>query len=71
MIVPIVDNSIKSPGGGNSVLAVRMFAAVYITKNANGQEHYGQLIKNYPFSLAGTPTWTPGSSGVVLIRLVR
>jgi Flp pilus assembly protein TadG len=71
MILPIADNSVKGGNGANAVLAVRAFAAVYITKNNNGTEHYGQLIKNYPVSLAGTPTWTTGSSGVQVIRLVR
>ncbi len=71
MILPIVDNSVKGGSGQNAVLAVRTFAAFYITKNNNGQEHYGQLIKNYPFSLAGSPVWTPGSTGLPIIRLVR
>ena len=71
MILPLVDNSVDSPNGANLVLAVRKFVAVYITKNSNGTEHYGQLIKNYNFTMAGTATWTPGSTGLPTIRLVR
>jgi Flp pilus assembly protein TadG len=78
LVLPVVDNSIVSSGGGqNNYLAVRQFAAFYMTSSLNpngtvqGDEHWGYLVKDYPIDARGSATWTPGFGGATTIRLVQ
>jgi hypothetical protein len=71
LILPIVDNSVQGGGGGgaNNDVAVRLYAAFFIT--TNGHEHYGQLIRNYPPNLTGSPVYTVGDDGIKIYSLVQ
>lgn len=71
LLLPILDNAIGSGNGSNGLLAARAYAAFYITANANGNEHYGALVRNWHPNLRGSPTYTVGAGGVTSILLVR
>lgn len=71
LLLPILDNAAGSGNGSNGILTARAYEAFYITTNANGNEHYGALVKNWHPSTKGSPTFTIGSGGVTSIVLVR
>ena len=71
MLLPIVDNAVTSGNGSSGVLAARTYGAFYITKTANGNEHYGALVKNWTPHLKGNATFTIGATGVTSVLLVR
>lgn len=76
MILPIVDNAASTGSGSNLTLAARTFGAFLVTSNNPGNsgqsnEHYGRLIKGYPFDGNGQPLWNPTYTGPVVIRLIR
>jgi Flp pilus assembly protein TadG len=71
LILPIVDNSVQGTNGTNNYVAVRMYAAFFITSNNNGGEHYGQIIHHYPPNLTGSPVYTVGADGIKIYGLVQ
>jgi hypothetical protein len=71
MVLPILDNAVQGTTGANNYAAARKLEAFYITRNANGSEHYGQLVRNYVATAGGAAAWVPGYTGVIAIRLVE
>lgn len=71
-MLPIIDSSGQG-GPGNTTVAVRTVAAVYIMNNVAGQPNktLGRLVKNYNPAGPGSTGWTAASSAPRTIRLVK